>query len=380
MSMSLPRRWGARTLAVAAALALIPAFSPSVAASAATGCRTTVPGDVNGDGLAELAVSGSGNNVGAGAVHVFYGHKAGLVTKSTGSARNDQYFTQNSPGMPGSDTASDSFGAAVALGDFDHDGCADLASGAYGEDDRAGGITVLDGSTAGITTTGAQKFDSGRLGQAFSRLRAKVVVADLNGDKLDDLAATASGQVVLLYGDTDGLNHGETTDVLTSDSPEIPDVVGTIGTGLSAGDFNGNDRDGLAVGAENSDRLGALLTLQRTGNSFTPSTPITLARPGMPDSPEDFLNFRAVSAAGDVDDDRADDLALGFTRVACTLPDCDPAEDDDPPVKGAVVLLPGSSTGLIPTGAQLGAMASHASYWSRLPGTPSCDSRMTGCR
>ena len=225
-----------------------------------------------------------------------------------------------------------------------------------------------------------QKFDSGRLGHAFSRLRAKVVVADLNGDKLDDLAATASGQVVLLYGDTDGLNRGETTDVLTSDSPEIPDVVGTSGTGLSAGDFNGNDRDGLAVGAENSDRLGALFTLQRSANSFTPSTPITLARPGMPDSPEDFLNFGAVSAAGDVDDDRADDLALGFTRVACTLPDCDPVEDDDPPVKGAVVLLPGSSTGLTPTGAQPGAMASHASYWSRLPGKPSCDSRMTGCR
>lgn len=211
MSMSLPRRWGARTLAVAAALALIPAFSPSVAASAATGCRTTVPGDVNGDGLAELAVGESGTNVGAGAVHVFYGHKAGLVT-STGSARNDQYLTQNSPGMPGSDTASGSSGAAVALGGFDHDGCADLASGAYGEDASA------------------------------------------------------------------------------------------------------------------------------------------------------------------------DDLASGFTRVACTLLDCDHVEDDDPPVTGAVVGLPGSSTGLTPTGARLGAMVSHASYWSRLPGKPSCDSRMTGCR
>jgi hypothetical protein len=243
MSMSLFRRWGARTLAVAAALALIPAFSPAVAASAAVGCRTSVPGDVNGDGLAEVAVGESGNNVGAGAVHVFYGHKSGLVTTSTGSARNDQYFTQNSPGVPGSDTASDSFGAAVALGDFDHDGCADLAVGAYGEDDRAGAITVLYGSTAGITTTGAQKFDSGSLGHAFSRLGAELVVADLNRDKVDDLAATASGRIVVLYGHADGLNRGDAADIVTSDSPEIPNGVGTIGTGLSAGDFNRNDRD-----------------------------------------------------------------------------------------------------------------------------------------
>ena len=109
---------GVRALAVTAALALIPAFSPADPAFAAAGCRTTVPGDVNGDGLAEVAVGESGNHVGAGAVHVFYGHKSGLVTKKTGSARNDQYFTQNSPGVPGSDDGFDAFGSAVALGDF----------------------------------------------------------------------------------------------------------------------------------------------------------------------------------------------------------------------------------------------------------------------
>ena len=363
--ISRPPRWGARTLAVAAALALIPAFSPVVTASAAAGCRTTVPGDVNGDGLAEVAVGESGNHVGAGAVHLFYGHKSGLVTENTGSARNDQYFTQNSRGVPGSDDASDSFGAAVALGDFDHNGCADLAVGAYGDDDRAGSITVLYGSTAGITTTGAQKFDSDRLGHSFSRLGTKLVVADVDGDGVDDLAATARGQIVVLYGDTDGLDRGEAADRLTSDSPEIPDGVGTIGTGLAAGDFNGNGRDELAVGADDADHRGALFTLERTGDSFAASTPITLASPGIPDSSEDYLDFGAVTAAGDVDDDGADDLALGFSRVACTPPACDPVEDDDPPVKGAVVLLPGSSTGLTPTGSQL--WTQDSMVWSAAP-------------
>src|SRR6185436_12788780 len=111
---------GTRALAAAAALALIPVFSPVATASAAAGCRSTVPGDVNGDGLAEVAVGELGNNGGRGAVHVFYGRKSGLVTKKTGSARNDQYFTQGTPGVPGSGDATDAFGSGVALGDFDH--------------------------------------------------------------------------------------------------------------------------------------------------------------------------------------------------------------------------------------------------------------------
>jgi hypothetical protein len=349
MATSLPGRWGVRTLAVAAALALIPVFSPVAPASAATGCRSTVPGDVNGDGLAEVAVGELGNHGGAGAVHVFYGHKSGLVTKQTGTARNDQYFTQGTPGVPGSGAATDAFGAAVALGDFDHDGCADLAVIAQGDADS---ITVLYGSTAGITTKGAARFDSDSLGHSFRRLGARLVVADVDHDGVDDLAATAQGTVIVLYGDADGLNRGEAASFLSSDSPEIPDGVGTIGTGLSTGDFNGNKRAELAVGADGADQRGALFTLERTGDSFVASEPITLASPGIPDSPEDFLFFGAVTAAGDVDDDGADDLALGFSRVACTPPACEP-EDDEPNVKGAVVLLPGSLAGLTTDGSQL---------------------------
>ncbi len=346
---SRPSRWGTRALAAAAALALIPVFSPVATASAAAGCRSTVPGDVNGDGLAEVAVGELGNNGGRGAVHVFYGRKSGLVTKKTGSARNDQYFTQGTPGVPGSGDATDAFGSGVALGDFDHDGCADLAVSARGDADS---ITVLYGSKAGITTRGAERFGPGSLGQSFVRLGPTLVVADLDHDGVDDLATTARGKVIVLYGDTDGLNHGEAADILSNDSPEIPDGVGTIGTGLSAGDFNGNEHDELAVGADGVDHRGALFTLERTGDHFAASTPITLDSPGMPESPEDFLSFGAITAAGDVDDDGADDLALGFSQVACTPPACEP-EDDEPLVEGAVVLLPGSTAGLTTTGAQL---------------------------
>ena len=125
--------------------------------AAAVGCTSVVPHDVNGDGHAEVAVGEPGSKDASGAVHVFYGHRTGLVAKATGTARDDQYLSQNTPGVPGSREPFDYFGEQVALGDFNHDRCADLAITAPGENDNQGSVTVLYGSPSGITTSGAQR-------------------------------------------------------------------------------------------------------------------------------------------------------------------------------------------------------------------------------
>jgi hypothetical protein len=62
------------------------------------------------------------------------------------------------------------FGSAVAAGDFDHDGFADLPAGAPGEDagsvGEAGAVSVLYGSAGGLSTAGGQILtqDSPRVG------------------------------------------------------------------------------------------------------------------------------------------------------------------------------------------------------------------------
>ena len=117
--------------------------------------------DFNNDGADDLAVGVPGQHVGAppfnsGAVNVLYGSATGLT--ATGS----QLFTQNTPGVPGTADEGDFFGDALATGDFDNDGFADLAVGApfetVGTVLRAGAVSALYGTADGLTANGGQIF------------------------------------------------------------------------------------------------------------------------------------------------------------------------------------------------------------------------------
>jgi hypothetical protein len=116
----------------------------------------SVRADLNQDGFADLAAGAPGEAVGslpgAGAVSLLYGSASGLTP--TGG----RLFTQ----VGGTVELGDHFGAQLAAGDFNNNGSADLAAAApsesVGSAFGAGAVSVLPGSTGGLTTAAGQLF------------------------------------------------------------------------------------------------------------------------------------------------------------------------------------------------------------------------------
>jgi hypothetical protein len=132
-------------LLLAGALAIPARALAQPSAAAAASAAASAGADFDNDGFADLAVGVPGENDFGGAVNVLYGSGAGLT--GTGA----QVFT----GVGGGPIVG-SFGSAVAAGDFNNDGFADLAAGArsrrVGGADGAGSVGVLYGSSGGLTT------------------------------------------------------------------------------------------------------------------------------------------------------------------------------------------------------------------------------------
>ena len=165
-------------------------------AYAAQACTSGVPGDANGDGYAEVAVGSPGQHNSRGAVNVFYGQPSGLVVDPSGTAPDDLSLTQDTTGVPGAAGIEDYFGGATAFGDFNHDGCADLAIGAAGDSGR-GSVTIVLGSPSGLSTTGIVRLTSSTVtSQRETGFGGSLAAGDLNGDGVDDLAVRLGGLTV----------------------------------------------------------------------------------------------------------------------------------------------------------------------------------------
>jgi hypothetical protein len=120
-------------------------------------------GDVTGDGYADLVVnadteglSETTSNRGA-SLTVLRGSSSGLTVTGV------QYWTQRTPGVPGSDDPLAFFGTRLAFGDFDHDGRGDIAVASPQENagglQWAGAITIFRGSPQGLTVNGLRQLD-----------------------------------------------------------------------------------------------------------------------------------------------------------------------------------------------------------------------------
>jgi hypothetical protein len=332
-------------------------------------------GDFNGDGKADLAIGAFGDNVGgakhAGSVNVIYGTGQGLA-----SAGN-QWWNQNSPGIPDSSRDGNWFGAALAVGDFNGDGKADLAIGApnetLGSATSAGAVTVIYGSGAGLTATGSQRWQQGKTAsgtlqghpESGDRFGASLAAGDFGGTGYDDLAIGAPGEGVYGHGTNEGvvqIVYGSPASGLRAAANQLwfqgyhglkdqPETGDTFGASLATGDFNGDGAADLAVGVPLEDFQGkkdagaveviygdlTSRTLVSTGNQMW-----TQDSAGILDQAETGDHFGAALTANDFNGDGKADLVVGVP-----LEDDGSATDD-----GAINIIYGSANGLDATAVQ----------------------------
>jgi hypothetical protein len=181
------------------------------------------PGDMNGDGVPDLAVGAFNNGAGAGQVQVFSGANGGVLFGLTGQA-------------PG-----DFFGRAIAAaGDVDADGVADLIIGAHGNATTATGAGMVQVIT-GVSGTPLYTFYGDLSGDSLGKSVAGA--GDVNSDGHDDVMAGSSagaGMVKIFSGIDGGVFH-------TLSGANAGDKFGFAMVGL--GDVNGDGSDDIAIGA-----------------------------------------------------------------------------------------------------------------------------------
>ncbi len=217
--------------------------------------------------------------------------------------------------------------------DFDGDGYCDLAVGVpyenVGSTTDAGGITVIYGTSSGLTGTAdeywQQNYLDGSNAEPYEYFGRALAVGDFDGDGYFDLAVgvphedvgsvNQAGAVNIIYGtsvgglDVAGNQYWNQDESGMGGAAEEDDHFGWA---LAAGDFNGDGHDDLAIGIPDED-IGSVVDAGGVMVMYGSASGLTAAGTVMNQegAAETGDQYGKTLAAGDFDGDGHDDLAVG---------------------------------------------------------------------
>jgi hypothetical protein len=300
-------------------------------------------GDLNGDGFGDVAVASPSVAVPAspGRVYIYYGSNSGIV-------RASEQVVQG---------CCLAFGSAISgAGDVDADGYDDLlvAAPARFSDDTPS-AWIYRGSSAGLDAASPQRLtpsDPLPPDAADSFASAVAGAGDVDGDGYDDVVVgrvayegsfePAGGAAYVYYGSPTGVDRSSEQRIpAPMDAEESLFGAQVVG----AGDIDGDGYADIALGLEDG---GAVYLYSGSAGGLEELSLQTLLPP--PGAEPLFAQGRpgyiGLSAAGDVDADGYDDLAVYAVAFPRTSAGTGHTGTATPPATGAVLVYYGGPAGL----------------------------------